>query len=59
MLLIMVYENSKLFVNIISKPFNLMYKSEGAHKDPNLQQHQQFVLGSDKKSFLQQNDQGK
>ena len=44
--------------NDLSKPSNLKCHSENAQKDQKILQHQQFVLGLDKKYFLQQKDIG-
>ena len=51
--------NSNSVANKVSKPSNLMYQSEQAHKDLKKQQHQQFVLGLDKQSILHQKVTGK
>ena len=45
--------------NDINKLSSLKCQSEKAQKDQKSLQHQQFVLGLDKKSFLQQKDMGK
>ena len=56
---IIASKNSQSLVDDNGKPSHLECYSEEAHKDPTKLQHQQFVLGLDKKTFLQQKDIGK
>ena len=51
--------NSYLNVDDVGKHYRLKYHSEEANKDQTKLQHQQVVLGLDKKSALQQKDKGK
>ena len=46
-------------VNRFGKPSISNHHSEGAQEDNTKQQHQQFVLGLDKNSCLQQKNTGK
>ena len=56
--LIMESLNIYSIVDDVSKHYRLKYHSEEVHKEQAKQQHQQVVLGLDKKSVLQQKDKG-
>ena len=58
MAVVMDDEVSKSVVNDVSKPYTLKCHSKEAHDEKN-QQHQQFVLGLDKKSIFENKNSGK